>query len=341
MVEENLFICNTPFQFLISQIFTKHFKVQADLIHTIPFFNLLKYNDRERWKECKYIRSLSPKGTDLISLSYYRFFAIKYLITGLKLNKNKYDNVYIFNDCDITNQIILKNLKFKKLIYLDDGLIIGSEFISPPELSRKAALKYKIWSMAGLYPNNFVSYDKRINELYLFNSHLSDRKNLSIKDLGEIVIKNSDYIYDLSQKLQLNLDEYLNPDYIILSQPLFEQGICGENEDVNALSDFIKKLPPNSKIVFKMHPSENSKKYEKIITRNIKVLESYKHIPYELLHFKLKPINIVSFFSTALFTSQYFYGTKIISLLKSCKIANKSEYVNLLDKIFQNSIIYV
>lgn len=336
MYLKNLFICNTSFHLLIAQIFLKHFNIKADLVHTISYFDTLKYIDEDRWEDFTYITSLSPKNRKFETISRYRLSVIRFLLTGFNLANKDYDAVYIFNDCDITNQLLLKSLNYKKLIYLDDGLTIAGEFISSP----KPKIKTKMKSIFGIHDHNFLSYNKKISEAYIFHSIISTRRDLNILELSDIIVNNLNYMFYLSERLNLNLDKYLNPDYVILTQPFSEQGICQCNEDVHVISKFIEQLPENSKIVLKRHPAEDSKKYDKITDSRVIKLESYAQIPYELLHIILKPSNLVSFYSTSLFTSQFFYKTKLISLVKDLNIPNQNEYARLLDAVFQNKIHY-
>jgi hypothetical protein len=323
----------------MAQVFLKHIKAKSDLIHTIPI-DTVDFIDNDVWNEVVYIESLTPKSMLVSDIWTYRINVINKLIFKYKLERETIDYLYYFNDCDITNQLILRSMKVHKLIFLDDGFTIASEILEKPRRNRFANFKIGLKSLIGLYDNYFLSYNNRIDKLFIFGSNVSKRKN--IFELSDIILNNLDYVTYLSTKCNMRLDNYARPDYIVLTQPLTEQNLCKEGEDVEIIKNYVHSIPETERILIKLHPSEKIDKYRDIQNRkNIKILDSQRGIPYELIHIQLKPINLVSFFSFALFTSQYFYQSKILSLVKRLPIDNKDKYVEALNILFQDNISYL
>jgi len=242
----------------------------------------------------------------------------KLLYNYFSVDKKHYDSVYIPNDSNPFNQALLKNIDYYDLIYYEEGATAFykiQEQMNNKNQSRSMFLK----SILGLEQTKTVLTSKKIKKAYVFLEEILKKISPDIE-----FINLSNIVKEKYQFSKMNIDqEFLNPDYLIATQPLTEDYYCKNFEEVEAIEEFIKNNL-NKRIVLKVHPRERLNKYSNIIRDYGNVLllpEKYNVYPYQILHFSLLPTNIVSFFSSILLTVEstnpLFKRISLVSLLKN------------------------
>ncbi|GEM_PF-4663159 len=318
----NLFIIDTPLHLLISQVIAIHFNIKPFLFCTEENLKTLPFFDHTLWKEIFSVNS------------YKRINLLRLLLGKLEIPDSHFQNIFIFNDFRAFNQILLKSLDYSNLIYIDDGFTAGDYNLRKSGFKKNKGLKGLTKKMAkkflGLQPTSHLLLHERINEVYLFYPHLIENFRCEVKDLGKIISSHSDYVEHLSQKISLPPELPREPDYLILTQPLTRDGITKKYEERKVVDLFLDAIPTKSTVIIKPHPFDTSYFHNIKRREGIYVLESLKFIPYELLHARIRPKRLVSFWSTALLTAPLFYSTHPISLASNLKTTDASFYVNYL-----------
>ncbi|HPJ81988.1 MAG TPA: polysialyltransferase family glycosyltransferase [Saccharofermentans sp.] len=171
----------------------------------------------------------------------------------------------------------------------------------------------------------------------------------SHKKRGKIILKRSNlfsevlvkaYVRDFLGLAQIP-DE--KADFLYFGQPLSEDGILKDYEEIEHISDFITSLDPGTDIKVKLHPRERSSKYESIIEkhRNVSFLDSrLQSMPAEVV-FKLlgSPVVVTPFSSAAVNILQMGGVTSLLLLYRMFGLSQERK--SSLDALFSDMSEYV
>jgi hypothetical protein len=317
----------------------RHLRIRADLIETVGPPDSLAYLDTDCWERVIHVPSLAAglrkdsRGSERLR---YRLAVVSRRLAGYHLPRCSYDAAYFFNDADVTNQILLSRVRTRSLIFLDDGYTwLWAQLFPPDPIPR--GIKRLVKRVLGLYDEGYRALG-RIDAAYVFHSNRSKHGTV---DFASIVAGQRDYLLALAERMAVGLEGFGHPDYVVLSQPLTEEGICAPGEEVEAVRRFVTALPDSPSVVLKQHPREGEGKYRRLLDNNPRVtsLPSYR-VPYELLHAKLRPSCVVSFWSASLMIAQVVQPTRIVSLVPALSL-DASPYVAFLDRVLGPRVEYV
>ena len=334
-----LVLCNTPFQIVLAQVLLNDLDLRADLVQTVAPSDRLAYLDPERWREVQHVSSLSPRDTRgrrrSRELTRYRLAVLRRRVIGYRLPHKQYDEVYIFNDADVTNQLVLSRVVIGSMLFLDDGLSwVASELL--PQRPPPRGLKRWAKRWLGLWDEGYRGRGC-IDAAYVFDAALGGARTI---DFAEILQRQRRYVEAIANRCVVGVERFVEPDYLILTQPFTEEGLCREMEEVEVLRAFVADVPPGSRVVVKVHPWDPNEKYRALsaVHARVEMVEA-STMPYELLHARLRPKCLVSFSSAALLIAPHFYPCRLISLLKWLTTDTR-RYVEILDRTLGTRVEY-
>lgn len=252
----------------------------------------------------KELENIIPQKYKNRYILYYPKIKHTYLdkiINLLKNMKNKnlksnYEIVFIPDDQDIYIQILLKNIKYKELNFIEEGGTLFYKLNKQRSRSRSTAiLKYIAKKTLNLDLVTDILQSKNIKKAYVFFPEKLRHYNNAVEYIDlNLILK------DKIEKLEVET-KFVTIDYIILTQPLTEDGIEKNNKEVEIIKKFIT---PNKNYLIKLHPRDNIEKYKEILElSNVEALGAkYQYIPYQVIHYSLNPKNLVTHFSSVLYS---------------------------------------
>ena len=279
-----LFIVLTPLHVYITKILIKY----LDIVD----YKILTTN--------KYINYFNTKDSMIFDIAELQESRIKKLLKLLKLKftikQQRFNKVFIPSDANPYIQVVLKKIIFDELNYFEEGgtlLYRIKENVSNKPQIKKSFVK----KMLGINDIDNVLKDTRIQNAYVFFPKLlkTFTKNINLIDLSPII--NNTIIEEV------NIDEkYFNPDILIFTQPLTEDGYCKNYDEIKVIEEFIKNNQDKN-IIIKLHPRDKIKSYDYLKKYDIIFMpDIYQTIPYQIMHARINPVIIVSFFSSILFS---------------------------------------
>lgn len=177
------------------------------LINSISAVTTRQYKVINKYDFSVDVTSIDSDLEELISINFNKYLHIyetTYMVESLKNNENIYVNVIVVED-DISDFILLKNRKGKKLLELsDNGIIISEQLADQMELSvndnflANKSYNLKIKGITENYVDNFVYMTKE----YYSNMFLEDVKfnkvlvidNMSKEDANKILLVNTNVL---------------------------------------------------------------------------------------------------------------------------------------------------
>ena len=252
----------------------------------------------------KKYKALCPKESKFIPMKYggseIGLFnkLISFMMNLLFLHyRHPIETLTIPNDADPFVMLLVKRLKWSELIYMDEGLtLLHHENMDKKtfHVSQSSRLK----KMFGLEINAIPMTSKSFSKGYVFFANKLERfTKLPLFELNTIIANQS---IDIDG---LEAFEYpYEPDFLFLGQPLGVDGHCLKGQEYLAIKHFIESFP-SAYIIYKPHYRENEVDYGFLGNyNNVRILEVNKVVPYQILHGKISPKNLVSFISSALFS---------------------------------------
>ena len=234
------------------------------------------------------------------------------------LDKNKYEEIYVFHD---KPSIFFLILNIKKIPYniLEDGVNFFKEYNKPLALRKgKNSIKNIIFKLLKM-PKPFESkYIKSIEvndkeDIWVKNKNIIEVPRVKLFESLTTTEKETITNIFLNDNIKIN-----NNSVLILTQPLSEDSLCSsEEEKIKIYSNILKEYCADEKdVVLKVHPRDKTN-YEKYFN-NITILSN--KFPMEILTFspdlKFKKILTVS--------------SSAIETIKNCdeKIVLGMDYIN-------------
>lgn len=318
-----IFIVLSPLNYYLMNAIIKYEKYKKiTVITTIEYKDLIKNAN-------KIIIVDLPRYQDNIFKKILSLF----LINMIKLEE-QHNNLFIPTDYNIFIQLIIKKIKFNHIHYYEEG---GTLFYKINERSKNKIIEYFkgiLKKILRVEQTRGVLTAKKLERAYVFFPNFLKKYNSNLEyiDMKNLLFKDN---------LDINVEEkFKNFDYIILTQPLTEDKFCQGLKEIEILKKFINNK--NSYLI-KIHPREKKEKYKELLKeKNIKLLpEKYNKIPYQVLHLSLNPKNIVSFFSSVLFTiDSNNKDFKRIALVKQLKNKNIEKSIEIMKEYLDDFYIY-
>ena len=250
-------------------------------------------------------------------------FKVKENLKKLKhitIEKYKFEKIYAFNDSDPIIQYIFANQKGdSKCIILEEGIGLYNDLHNRKYFIKKAIGRfvlgkwYQVIRRIGTYKYTSTIYAKNIKYL---NAKQKEKEtiNYAYQELRELI-----------EKEKIGVE---NQNLWFIGQPLVEDGICTEKEYIEFLSRIIN-IFGKKKILVKVHPREDIKKYE-IYKEKINIYEN-SSIPLELLISSTRDVNMLTISSSSLINCSD--GVKVFFLYK---LFNKG--LSFPEKLVKNKI---
>ncbi|WP_318489726.1 polysialyltransferase family glycosyltransferase [Photobacterium leiognathi] len=227
-------------------------------------------------------------------------FEYLFLNYGLYIGRFKVFSKYIKRSCCfyIHDHLILSPIFFNfNFNLIEDGLL--NRTFEPKE--------NKIKDLFLIY-NNLLGRNKRVqNILFLNEDNIpSDIKNKIILINKEKYFKEINTIINGALSANIYIDEG-NVTYLLITQPLSEDGIITEDEKISIYSNIINMFPCEN-IIIKPHPRELTKYEDKI--KNIKAIDG-KSIMESL--YSYENIIFITMFSSSVVVFEhnkvFYFGT--------------------------------
>lgn len=323
---KNIFIIITPLHLWLTNILIKELKLENVLIISQNY---------------KIYKELKNKGLETILYKTPEFqenylYKLKELflkiIFNYKFPKLYCEKIFIPGDTSLYTQLLLKKINYEELNIIEEGGILFNKI---NELNIKKyiqVIKIILKFLMGVERNIKLLESKKIKKAFVFFPSELKKFNSKIqyKDLSKIIKKNI-------EKIEVE-EEYKNIDYLILTQPLTEDRLTTDKIEIEIIKKFIQK---EKNYLIKLHPRDKKEKYKEILSLdNVKLLDNkYQNIPYQILHYSLNPKNIVSHFSSVLYTTPTIRKDfKRIALVKELKNEKIFETVNIMSKYIEIEI---
>lgn len=319
--KKNMFILLSPLHFYITETLIKYLNIKEVVIVCTEELKDLVKGKYENVIIMEYPKKIDKEIKKILILKKNLFFKIK----------EKFEAIYTPMDYDIYIQAFLKNNKFNEINLFEEG---GTLYYLLTENRSRNIFVKKIKKILkfilGLECTENILTSNKIKDAYMFfpDELKSFNSKIHYIDLNLIIERNG-------EKIEVE-NKYKNVDYLILTQPLTEDGITTNKIEVEVIRKFIQ---PEKNYLIKLHPRDSEEKYEEILSLgNVKLLDNkYQNIPYQVLHYSLNPKNIVSHFSSVLYTTpsirEDFKRIALVRNLKNEKILETvkimSKYINI------------
>lgn len=240
--------------------------------------------------------------------------------------ENESDHLYIFKDNDLINQTLIRCATQKdiKITLIEEGLGLYNS-PSKPTVKKHSLLKRFLFSYPkqtykdiGMSPNineilasspGFLPEEKKKNK----RINVLSFNDLNIRDLNEL------YRYFNVSDIDFNFPND-NGLYTILymGQPFSEFNYISierENAKIEGLFEALTKFK-NLQVIIKPHPSEDIKKYKRLLRNNrVHLIEDY-YLPAELIPAKVNIDLVLTVHSSSCYYINQWYGINAISLYK-------------------------
>lgn len=322
---KNLFVIRFPFQLLSAQEAVNYFKLTNNYLvivinnnnpkeHKAQLINLIDY---DFWNKVLIFKEYKKSN----------FFKLAKYIKELK--KENYNYVFIKNSFLANDQLLISNIKYKKLVLLEDGTItfrlIDRIVNNKPLFSIKKKL-YRFYLLGLKLKKDYIfeiftMFDLSTLKKYKFHNHNFEylRKKYKIESKK----KSKDKIFIIGQ-------QHVETKYVSLETYL------------NFIETIIKKYPDH-KIIYLMHRKELEEKFHSLILKynNFKILKSNVMGEVYFIELSYQPFMIIGTASTLLFSLKKIFPTLNISsyIFNNEEILTNHEWFNNNYKSFEKEKI--
>lgn len=284
----NLFIVNTPYHLLTSFILSQSFIPNENITNKIHQNNnetinnyliIIRATNYSSWKNNSIMSYLSSKKcgyTDVFPLIHFlsRFNQISYRKQVENLKKTFYnihfDNVFLGNDLEPKNQLLLATLNITHFNRFEDGLYSYYDRKIYHNILNAYFNKFKIFIQKKLYGINGKIYINTLSDGsskagisdYLYNPNLLEKSSPCPINIKTTTIFNS--LSTLKTALNLKA-QFKQKTILFFGQPFVERNLLSiecELYFLNTISKFCKKN--NINFLYKPHPYDNKEKINKI-----------------------------------------------------------------------------
>lgn len=286
----NLFIVRFPFQLLSAQEAVNYFKLKNNKLivilnysnpqkHKEQLKNLIDYNF---WDEVEIIEE-SKKSN---------FFKT---IKDIKnLRKEQYNYVFIKNSFLANDQLLLANIKYNKLILLEDGTITFRLIDRIKNSKPLFSFKNKLY--------RFCLFGLKVKKEF-------DFEIFTMFDLPKLQYKVHKHNFEyLRSKHKIEEKEKSTNIIYIIGQQHVENEYLTKETYLNFIESIIKKYP-ECKVIYTMHRKELEEKFEPLSSKypNFEVLKSDVMGELFFINLPYQPYKIIGTASTLLFSLKKFF----------------------------------
>ena len=289
-VLKNLFVVRFPFQLLSAQEAVDYFKLKNNKLIVV-----LNYSNPKKHKEqLKNLIDYNFWDEIIIVEENKKSNFINTMKNIKKLKKEIYNYVFIKNSFLSNDQILLANIKYNKLILLEDGTIT---FRLIDRIKNNQAL---------------FSFKNKLYRFCLFGLKVQKKFNFEIFtmfDLPKLKYKVHTHNFEyLRSKYKIEEKEKSTNIIYIVGQQHVENGYLSKETYLEFIETIIKKFP-KCKIIYTMHRKEFEEKFQALTSKyqNFEVIKS--DIMGELFFINLpyQPFKIIGTASTLLFSLKKFF----------------------------------
>lgn len=169
------------------------------------------------------------------------------------------------------------------------------------------------------------AYDKCINVSKFLYFNYVPHINRLLFDIIDNKLAAREHIVEQYRSLLPSLKHQQENKIMFISQPFVESGLLSREEENKILTDFIFRNQ-NHNIIFRPHPKEDDKKFDKYEEyENIEVLSTNTPIEFEIP--RIQPEAIFGYFSTALITIPVIYRIPAYSLSEKLSEVSENEFL--------------
>jgi hypothetical protein len=316
-----LFLCNNNTHLLVLLDFISH-KENDDLIHVFISFksdNLLNQDFIDQLLVNDYVT------IDIQSLHIHknkrRNIRNKLLLIKKNYKKQSYDNVFFFTDTDIQNRLIIKLIRTKLSILIEEGIGLYQKdsLFSLKSLIRSTLFFLKTGFMFYLHP--MEQGNRGLHDILIcrYPKQLPKHKRFKHETV-QFDSMYSNLVLDFFAKKSIKKSN-IKIDAIFFGTPISETGFLKRTEELDLLRRTIKKFNKEGFSVYiKPHPREDFSKYNEFSDL---LIHDFKQMIAEVLIRIIKPQYAISFSSSVLLNLS---NTKNIYLYDCTKsdLPNKS-----------------
>ena len=263
----------------------------------------------------------------------YNFFSFKNYKSDIVMIPN-FSNLYVL--------LCLFRIRFKRLIYIDEGMsyISFKRILKHNQKSRS----YFLTSLFSKYASPYTLPVNKSIKAYVFNKEkFYQIKDFSKFNLNLLELKNvfSNFVEDL------NNNKYKNENYtFVVTSPLSDRKYTSySNEEFDILYKFLKSYiisNPSRKIIIKVHYKENLSKYNDLLklSKLVSIYEGY--LSFQELLISYPKSDIICFHSSAVFSMQNLNLIKnIYCLCDLIKTPSMKTISNAIKEISSDYVIFV
>lgn len=307
---KNLFVVNSPLHMMSAFILANSKFANDD-----NYLALVHPHGFEKWKDCpvmSFMSSTEGGFKEVFSLvEKMNPQQVKYIKENIK--PLQFDDAFVGSDVNVADQLLLSAIGMKNFYRLDDGMwsYYNEDRKRPYHKAKFHEMQIKLAAMTfGIssdLPINTIALGENKAGLgdYLFMPQLLKRKSPKVFDIERRMIEAAMEKLDKAGLLEQKL---YNHDYIVyLSQPIIPDEL-----EKKYLTNLVKTLPENKKIIYKPHPNEKGSKIDYIKSNLPEVIINESKLPIEVILYKEPCIKeVVSYQTTTLIIANKVTGRNI------------------------------
>lgn len=319
MVEKkNLFIINSPLQ-LINAIEAIHFFKLKNIIFVMIYNrsknNIIQLEEQIKKVDYEEIIKIYPSSNN-------RFFGYVNLIKQLR--KYQYDKVFTGELEDSNFRILIANLKKEKLFLLDEGTSTVVDYETKIKQNKLNKYGYKEFRFL------VFGFSLKLKDTINFFTYY----DFTPLKGGEVIINKLEY---MRKDFKQNSVDY-GDSLFFLGQPKF---IFSDKREFEIILKSVIQQYKDKKIFYIPHREEiNILETIKDIDERFKILEINQPIEQYFLNKGIYPKHIISYSSTALFTTKMLFKDCLVEYIKIKKPninLNIMKYLDIVYKYFEKN----
>lgn len=330
---KNLFVVNSPLHLMSAFILANSKFVNDD-----NYLALVHPHGFSKWKECAVMSFMS--STDG---GFKEVFSLVEKMNPQQVNYIKekmkplqFDEAFVGSDVNVADQLLLSALDMKHFYRLDDGMwsYYNEDRKRPYHKAKFHEMQIKLAAMtfgiSSSFPINTIALGENKAGLgdYLFMPQLLKRKSPKVFDIDRCMIQTA---MDKLAKAGLLEQKLYDYDYIVyLSQPIIPDDV-----ERKYLTNLLKTLPENKKVIYKPHPNEKDVKIDYIKNNLPDIIINDSKLPIEIILAKEPCIKeVISYQTTTLIIAEKVTGRSIkcVSLANPNGKNKDNAYIGLMQE---------
>lgn len=224
-----------------------------------------------------------------------------FILNSILIKRINCENLYICNDADPYIMHLEKRSNYTNLVYIEEGVTLFSRLQHDKNQKTFKSKSGFFKKILGIEENNVCLSSNKIKKAYVFFPEKLSfyRPDIYFIDLFQLIKEsNLKFSFEIGP-------EFTQPDILIATSPLTENGHCADNCEVDIIKDVCKKNS-SLRIILKLHYRDSREKYNEILNKykNVSILpDSLNVLPYQIIHSEINPKSIYAFHSSILFST--------------------------------------